>query len=100
MRRGPTLSCATGKACAVGGDCSECHAQAGTDFVAWEADTPNKRMARKMSAMVLAITNRASRRLARAGRDHDRQSSSVRVGGDPRADAWPGGPTESWPAVR
>src|SRR5579862_3764079 len=36
----------------VGGDCSTCHAAAGTDLVVWEADTPLKRRARQMSAMV------------------------------------------------
>lgn len=39
----------------VGGDCASCHLNAGTDFVAWEADTPNKKKAREMSAMVIAI---------------------------------------------
>jgi photosynthetic reaction center cytochrome c subunit len=36
-------------------DCSECHTDAGTDKVAWEADTPRKRMARRMVQMVAAI---------------------------------------------
>src|SRR5947209_3810805 len=40
---------------AVGGDCADCHQDAGTDKVNWAADTPRKVMARKMSAMVLAI---------------------------------------------
>jgi hypothetical protein len=39
----------------VGGDCSTCHAAAGTDLVVWEADTPLKRRARQMSAMVVAL---------------------------------------------
>jgi len=39
----------------VGGDCAECHQQAGTDKVDWAADTPTKITARKMSAMVIAI---------------------------------------------
>lgn len=39
----------------VGGDCATCHENAGTDFVAWEADTPLKKKAREMSAMVIAI---------------------------------------------
>src|SRR5580765_1663257 len=29
-------------------DCSECHTDAGTDRVKWEADTPRKQMARRM----------------------------------------------------
>src|ERR1700736_1240373 len=33
-------------------DCSECHAGAGTDKVMWEADTPRKRIARRMVEMV------------------------------------------------
>lgn len=36
-------------------DCSECHTDAGTDKVAWDADTPRKRMARRMVQMVAAI---------------------------------------------
>src|ERR1700737_98884 len=36
-------------------DCSECHAGAGTDRVMWEADTPRKRIARRMVEMVTAI---------------------------------------------
>lgn len=40
---------------AVGGDCSTCHDLAGTALVAWEADSPMKKKAREMSAMVLAI---------------------------------------------
>ena len=39
----------------VGGDCATCHENAGTDFVTWEADTPLKKRAREMSAMVIAI---------------------------------------------
>lgn len=39
----------------VGGDCATCHTNAGTDFVAWEADTPMKKKAREMSFMVRAI---------------------------------------------
>jgi photosynthetic reaction center cytochrome c subunit len=40
---------------ALGFDCAECHANAGTDSVAWEADTPKKQMARRMTLMVAAI---------------------------------------------
>jgi photosynthetic reaction center cytochrome c subunit len=40
---------------AVGFDCSECHANAGTDKVDWAADTPKKLTARKMVTMVAAI---------------------------------------------
>ncbi len=40
---------------AVGGDCATCHLNAGTELVAWEADTPNKKKAREMAFMVLAI---------------------------------------------
>lgn len=39
----------------VGGDCATCHLNAGTDFVSWESDTPLKKKAREMSAMVIAI---------------------------------------------
>jgi len=40
---------------AVGFDCSECHANAGTDKVDWAADTQKKVIARKMVLMVAAI---------------------------------------------
>jgi photosynthetic reaction center cytochrome c subunit len=40
---------------AVGFDCSECHANAGTDKVDWAADTPKKVTARKMVTMMAAI---------------------------------------------
>jgi photosynthetic reaction center cytochrome c subunit len=40
---------------AVGYDCSECHANAGTDKVDWAADTQKKVIARKMVLMVAAI---------------------------------------------
>src|ERR1700731_531345 len=40
---------------AVGFDCSECHANAGTDKVDWAADTAKKVVARKMVLMVGAI---------------------------------------------
>ncbi len=40
---------------AVGFDCSECHANAGTDKVDWAADTAKKKTARKMVLMVAAI---------------------------------------------
>jgi photosynthetic reaction center cytochrome c subunit len=40
---------------ALGFDCSECHAGAGTDKVDWAADTPKKVMARKMVTMVQTI---------------------------------------------
>ncbi len=40
---------------AVGFDCSECHANAGTDKVDWAADTVKKVTARRMVRMVAAI---------------------------------------------
>jgi len=40
---------------ALGIDCSECHANAGTEKVDWAADTPKKVMARKMVTMMAAI---------------------------------------------
>lgn len=40
---------------AVGYDCSECHANAGTDKVDWAADTQKKVVARKMTTMVQTI---------------------------------------------
>src|SRR5262249_2405462 len=40
---------------AVGYDCSECHANAGTDKVDWAADTQKKVIARKMTTMVQKI---------------------------------------------
>jgi hypothetical protein len=40
---------------ALGFDCSECHVGAGTDGVKWEADTPKKVTARRMTQMVFAI---------------------------------------------
>src|SRR5207248_1415291 len=40
---------------ALGFDCSECHAAAGTDKVDWAADTPRKVIARRMVNMVAAI---------------------------------------------
>jgi hypothetical protein len=36
-------------------DCSDCHVAAGTEKVDWAADTPRKRTARAMAAMVAAI---------------------------------------------
>src|SRR6516165_6138613 len=36
-------------------DCSDCHANAGTDRVDWAADTPRKRTARRMVSMVATI---------------------------------------------
>ena len=36
-------------------DCSDCHANAGTDRVDWAADTPRKRTARRMVTMVATI---------------------------------------------
>lgn len=38
-------------------DCSDCHANAGTDRVDWAADTPRKRTARRMVTMVAKINN-------------------------------------------
>ncbi len=46
-------------AAALGFDCADCHAGAGTDKVVWEADTNRKRMARKMTEMV-AVINKAN----------------------------------------
>lgn len=40
---------------AVGFDCSECHANAGTDKVDWAADIPKKLIARRMVTMMAAI---------------------------------------------
>jgi photosynthetic reaction center cytochrome c subunit len=40
---------------ALGFDCSECHANAGTDKVDWAADTRNKVIARKMVTMMQTI---------------------------------------------
>jgi hypothetical protein len=40
---------------ALGFDCSECHAAAGTDKVDWAADTPRKVIARRMVNMVTAL---------------------------------------------
>ena len=40
---------------ALGFDCAECHTDAGTDTVKWEADTDRKRTARRMTLMVAAI---------------------------------------------
>jgi photosynthetic reaction center cytochrome c subunit len=40
---------------AVGGDCADCHKDAGTNRVDWAFDTPRKIAARRMSAMVMAI---------------------------------------------
>src|SRR6267378_7346000 len=50
---------------ALGFDCSECHAAAGTDKVDWAADTPRKVIARRMVNMVAAINqnNFAGRQL-------------------------------------
>jgi hypothetical protein len=42
-------------AAALGWDCADCHTGAGTDRVVWEADTPRKVMARKMTEMVAVI---------------------------------------------
>jgi len=42
-------------AAALGWDCADCHEGAGTDKVIWEADTPRKVMARKMTEMVNVI---------------------------------------------
>ena len=39
----------------VGGDCADCHKDAGTNRVDWAFDTPRKITARRMSAMVRAI---------------------------------------------
>jgi photosynthetic reaction center cytochrome c subunit len=50
---------------ALGFDCSECHANAGTDKVDWAADTPNKLISRRMVEMVTTInrTNFGGRQL-------------------------------------
>jgi len=42
-------------AAALGFDCADCHTGAGTDKVVWEADTPRKVMARRMTEMVAVI---------------------------------------------
>ena len=42
-------------AAALGWDCADCHEGAGTDKVIWEADTPRKVMARRMTEMVAVI---------------------------------------------
>lgn len=42
-------------AAALGWDCADCHTGAGTDKVVWEADTPRKVLARKMTEMVAVI---------------------------------------------
>ena len=42
-------------AAALGYDCSNCHAEAGTDKVNWALDTDRKRTARKMTEMVAVI---------------------------------------------
>jgi photosynthetic reaction center cytochrome c subunit len=42
-------------AAALGFDCADCHAGAGTDKVVWEADTNRKKMARRMTEMVAVI---------------------------------------------
>src|SRR5579872_4835776 len=42
---------------ALGADCSECHAGAGTETVDWAADTPRKVVARTMVLMMKAINN-------------------------------------------
>lgn len=39
----------------VGGDCADCHKDAGTSQVDWAFDTPRKIAARRMSAMVMAM---------------------------------------------
>jgi photosynthetic reaction center cytochrome c subunit len=41
----------------VGGDCSSCHKDAGTNRVDWAFDTPRKKKAREMSLMVQAINS-------------------------------------------
>ena len=40
---------------AVGGDCADCHKDAGTNRADWPFDTPRKIAARRMSAMVIAM---------------------------------------------
>jgi hypothetical protein len=42
-------------AAALGFDCADCHAGAGTDKVVWEDDTTRKKMARRMTEMVADI---------------------------------------------
>ena len=46
-------------AAALGWDCADCHEGAGTDKVIWEADTPRKVMARKMTEMVKKVVELA-----------------------------------------
>jgi photosynthetic reaction center cytochrome c subunit len=62
---------------ALGFDCSDCHAGAGTEKVDWAADTPNKVRARKMIQMMQAINrdNFSGRQMVTCwschhGRDH------------------------------
>src|SRR5262245_56733104 len=40
---------------ALGYCCSDCHTNAGTELVKWEADTPRKQIARRMTQMVQTI---------------------------------------------
>ncbi|HKE25963.1 MAG TPA: photosynthetic reaction center cytochrome c subunit family protein [Bryobacteraceae bacterium] len=62
---------------ALGFDCSDCHANAGTVKVDWSADTPKKQMARRMVVMMQAINrdNFSGRQMVSCwschhGRDH------------------------------
>jgi len=62
---------------ALGFDCSDCHANAGTVKVDWSADTPKKQMARRMVVMMQAINrdNFSGRQMVTCwschhGRDH------------------------------
>jgi hypothetical protein len=62
---------------ALGFDCSDCHAGAGTQKVDWAAETPHKLMARKMIVMMAAINhdNFSGRQMVTCwschhGRDH------------------------------
>src|SRR5215472_7384000 len=62
---------------ALGFDCSDCHANAGTVKVDWAADTPKKQMARRMVVMMQSINrdNFSGRQMVTCwschhGRDH------------------------------
>src|SRR5260370_13405376 len=75
---------------ALGIDCSECHANAGTEKVDWAADTPRKVMARKMVLMMAAInrTNFSGRQVVTCwschrGRDRPATTPSLETGYGP-----------------
>ena len=63
---------------ALGFDCAECHADAGTDTVDWAFDTPRKRTARRMTLMVATALRNASRVMSREGRRSSCTISTIR----------------------